>query len=228
MSTSKRHAVLIADVVGSRRIRDFRARRDRLLDRLSRQHVETFVVVPYTITSWDEFQTISSRPSHLPDIIWELRREFHPWQLKVGIGIGSLRRLPQPGEAVNEASMGEAFLRAREAMNEVTAAKEKYKTLTRLHADGGTIEHAINLIYDLFDTLVLGITERQWQTVQTYERAKKVEAAARQLGIDESTASRNLQRGFYWQTVAAREHLREMFSLYSNVQGARLVRGRAR
>lgn len=183
-------------------------------------------MVPYTITSWDEFQTIASQPSNLPEIVWELRREFHPWQLKIGIGIGSLRQLPQLGEAVNETAMGEAFVRAREAMNEVAAAKEKYRIRTRLHARGGTIEHAINMIYDLVDTLLYGMTDRQWQTIMAYERARKVEAAARQLGIDVSTASRNLQRGYYWQIVAARERLREILTLHPSVQEAGIVRGR--
>lgn len=229
MRTSPLHATIVADVVGSRSIPDFPARRDELLESLSVAHGKhQRVLTRYTITAWDEFQTIVSQLSHLPDVIWDLRREFQPWRLKIGVGIGPLQTLPQLSQPVNEVAMGEAFVRSREAMKEIGATKQKYRVLTRLRGTVPILDDAVNLIYDLLDTLLLETTERQWATIKGYEATERLEATARRLKIDESTVSRNLQRGSYWQAVEARERLREIFGLYPRVQVSRLVPKSAR
>jgi hypothetical protein len=229
VDASSQLAILLVDVVGSRRLEDFRSRRDVLLGRLSQEHLDRdLLLTRYTITSWDEFQAIVAKPVHLPTVVWELRREFYPWELKVAIGLGRLDSLPESGQAVNEVSMGEPFLRARQAMLELARPKEKYRVLTRLHGPAEAVDDSLNLIYALVDTLLLKVTERQWETIKSYEEAGKLESAARGLGIDESTASRNLQRGSYWQFVEAREGLRRRLDLYPEVQDSELVRQTSR
>jgi hypothetical protein len=53
-------AILLVDVVGSRRLEDLRSRRDVLLGRLSQDHLDRdLLLTRYTITSWDEFQAIA-------------------------------------------------------------------------------------------------------------------------------------------------------------------------
>lgn len=229
MDASQQLAVLLVDVVGSRRLEDFRSRRDVLLGRLSQEHLDRdLLLTRYTITSWDEFQAIVAEPVHVPTVVWELRREFHPWELKVAIGLGHLDSLPEIGQAVNEVSMGEPFLRARQAMLELARSKEKYRILTRQHGPAEAVDETMNLIYALVDTLLLKVTPRQWETIKSYEEAGKLELAARHLGIDESTVSRNLQRGSYWQFVEAREGLRKLLQLYPEVQDSKLVRQTSR
>lgn len=219
MGASDLRATLLADVVGSRSIDGFQGRRDKLLRHLTRAHGERGAILTrYTITTWDEFQTIVADPRHLPEVVWELRREFQPWRLKIGIGIGLLETLPRPSQAVNEVAMGEPFVRAREAMKEIGATKQKYRVLTRQRGTVPVLDQAVNLIYDLLDTLLLSTTQRQWETIQFYEATGRLEATARRLGIDESTVSRNLQRGSYWQTVEARERLTDLLRLYPHMQ----------
>lgn len=229
VDASPQLAVLLVDVVGSRRLEDFRPRRDVLLGRLSQDHLDRdLLLTRYTITSWDEFQAIVVEPVHVPTVVWELRREFHPWELKVAIGLGRLDSLPESGQAINEVSMGEPFLRARQAMLELARPKEKYRVLTRIHGPAEAVDDSMNLIYALVDTLLLKVTARQWETIKSCEEAGKLEFAARHLGIDESTVSRNLQRGSHWQLVEAREGLRRLLHLYPEVQDGELVRQAAR
>lgn len=220
--------MLLADVVSSRRIDDFRAGRDRLLRRLSKEHLDReLVLVPYTVTSYDEFQTIVEDAWQLPNLVWELRREFRPWELKIGLGLGQVDALPGPAEAVNEVSTGEAFLRARAAMDELARPKAKYRILTRVRSGEGATDAMLDLIYDLLDSLLDGVTDRQWETIRTQEQTGRLAATAERLGIDESTVSRNLQRGAYWQIVDARRKLEEFLRLYAGVQNRGLVRSKA-
>lgn len=55
------------------------------------------------------------------------------------------------------------------------------------------------MIYGLQDTLVFGITRKQWQAIQAFRHSQTLEKTARQLKLDDSTISRNLKRGCYWQ-----------------------------
>lgn len=219
MNTRPLHAVLICDVVGSRSIDEFKRRRDDLLSRLSAEHQKRGLIASrYTITTWDEFQTIVPQAPQVVDVVWELRRDFRPWELKIGIGIGSLDDLPGPHDAINESAMGEAFLRARSALTEMHEAAHKYRVLTRCSSPGAWIETATNGIYDLMDTLLLDRTDRQWETAIAYENDKRLEVSAQRLGIDESTVSRNLQRGYHWQILEARRRLRELLAMHESVQ----------
>lgn len=66
-STQTRYAVITADVVGSRKIRSFRAKRDRLLASVSQFHLEhKLILSPWTVTAWDEFRQFSAAPSMFP------------------------------------------------------------------------------------------------------------------------------------------------------------------
>ena len=71
-----------------------------------------------------------------------------------------------------------------------------------------------NLIYGLHDTLVRRTTMKQWETIATYLIKNRVDYTAKALGIDDSTASRNLKRGFFWQmedTIVVMEELMRDF-----------------
>jgi len=46
-------------------------------------------------------------------------------------------------------------------------------------------------------TLVLKITERQWETIQEFLDSPTLEQTAKRLKLDNSTVSRNLKRGYY-------------------------------
>ena len=43
------------------------------------------------------------------------------------------------------------------------------------------------------------ISEKQWQTINAYLKTKRVDLTARSLGVNLSTVSRNLKRGYLRQ-----------------------------
>jgi len=214
MHAIKVHAVLIADVVQSTA---FSARlRPVLLSRLrtvSRLHLAARRIrLPYAVTAGDEFQTLAASPIEVPILIFELRRLFRPLALRIGVGIGGISgRIVAPVNLL----MGEAFILARSALESVQdATAHRYEVLTALHANKPEFEIPANTIYGLHDTLVRGISERQWQTINAYVKVKQVDLAARSLGVNRSTVSRNLKRGYLRQLEESVATMTELISRY--------------
>jgi hypothetical protein len=202
-----RYAVLIADVVGSRTRRDLRALLGQRLDAASRAHSRgKFIRLPYAITAGDEFQTIVRSCAGVSELIFDLRERMWPLRLRVGIGIGTVPgRLRAP---VNRLG-GEAFQFARTALEGVKRGEgNKVKVLTGFKTQDAAFDSTANLIYALQDTLLLKITEKQWETIAVFRKQRRLQATAKAMGLDMSTVSRNLKRGYFWQVEQTMKGMR--------------------
>ena len=192
------YAVLIADVIGSSARGDLRRVLGRRLATATRAHREAkFIRLPYAVTAGDEFQTIIGTYSQIPELIIDLRARLRPLRLRMGIGFGMVPgRLQSP---VNRMG-GEAFQFARKALERIKGnAGSKFDVLTAFESRDKMFDSTANLIYGLHDTLVLKITEKQWETIEVFRAKRRLEDAAKTLGLDNSTVSRNLKRGYFWQ-----------------------------
>ena len=197
---SKVYAVLIADVMESRARADLRTLLGKKLSAISRRHLrQKLIQLPYSITAGDEFQTITRSLPSLPAMIQDLRLSLQPLSLRIGVGFGSVSsRIQAP---VNRLG-GEAFQSARQAIEALKAGNLfKFETLTAFFSRNEAFNKTINLLYGLHDTLVLKITARQWETIQEFHEKPTLEQTARRLRLDNSTVSRNLKRGYYWQLL---------------------------
>lgn len=229
--TKKIYGVITADIVQSRDITEFRKQRDRKLDPISKEHLRQGLILShYAVTAWDEFEAILTEPGNIPQVILDLRRYFHPMELRIAIGIGEVsepRRKP-----VNVFSGGEAFERAREAADHMKGGKgTKIRLLTRFSSGEEFFDRIANTMYNLHDTLMQSVTVRQWETINAQinasNQAKKLrkkrdaeivtqEKIARTLGRHPSTVSRNLERGFYWQMQETMVVMAEIIGYYFN------------
>jgi hypothetical protein len=192
------YAVLIADVVGSRTRRDLRALLGQRLERASREHLRgRSIRLPYAITAGDEFQTIVGSYERVPELIFDLRTLMWPLRLRMGIGIGRVQgTLRGP---VNRLG-GEAFQFARAALEGVKEGPgNKFRVLTGFKSKDAVFDTTANLIYALQDTLLLKVTEKQWETIAVFRKKRRLQSAARAMRLDVSTVSRNLKRGYFWQ-----------------------------
>jgi hypothetical protein len=194
------HAVLIADVMESRSRKDLRGLLGKKLAAVSRRHLRhKLIQLPYSVTAGDEFQTVSRHLPSIPAIIQELRAELRPLSLRIGVGFGAVSGRIQP--PVNRLG-GEAFQFARKAIESVKRGNLlKFELLTAFVSRHQDFDKTINLIYGLHDTLVLKITERQWETIAEFLDNPTLEQTAAHLKLDDSTVSRNLKRGYYWQLL---------------------------
>jgi SatD family (SatD) len=201
----KRHAVLIADVVGSTRARNLRAALGQRVERAAREHLKKkWIELPYAITAGDEFQAILGKVVNVPEVIFDLRVKLWPLQLRIGIGVGSVReRIQRP---VNRMG-GEAFQRARRAIEAIKDEHLRYEVLTAFRTGNEGFDAAANLIYALQDTLLIEMTRKQQDTVRAYCEEGGIGGAAKRLRLNESTVSRSLSRGYFWQMRDAAEGL---------------------
>ncbi len=193
-------AVITADVIGSRRIEGFRRKRDQKLRPLSRIHVrEKLILSDYAVTAWDEFQAILRNPSMAPRVVLDLRRRFYPMQLWIAVGIG---RVSEPHKKpVNLFAGGEAFERARMAADQLKTDKTgKDHRLTSFISGDAMFDLTANTIYRLHDTLLRGVSAKQWETVLAQVSTGSQELAAKKLQVNISTVSRNLRRAHFWET----------------------------
>jgi hypothetical protein len=207
MRSAKQSAVLIADVVSSRTRQNLRALLGERLEKASRAQLRGKLIrLPYAITAGDEFQTIAWSCERLPELIFDLRARMWPLRLRMGIGIG---RVPGRLQAPVNRLGGEAFELARTALGGVkSGAGNKFKVLTRFASKDALFDSTANLIYALQDTLLQEITEKQWETIVVFRKKRRLRAAARSLRLDESTVSRNLKRGYFWQMEQTMEGMR--------------------
>ena len=207
------YAAITCDIVGSRQLEDFRRKRDQKLHRISKLHVEKkWILSEYAITAWDEFEGILSRPQNVPGVIVDLRRHFHPFALWIGIGMGEVtdpHRKP-----VNEFAGGEAFERAREAVNKLKARRNRTSNLTSFVTGNEMFDLIGNTVYHLHDSLLQGVSTKQWQTINVLMETNAQERAAKKLGLNKSTVSRNLRRGFWWQMQETQTAMERIIDAY--------------
>lgn len=194
------YAVLIADVMQSSSRRGIRGTLGEKLASASRQHLRRKLIkLPYSVTAGDEFQTVIASLTAVPAIILDLRTWFQPLSLRIGIGIGRISDRIRP--PVNRLG-GEAFRMARQAIDGVKRGRLfKFETRTAFASRNERFAATMNLIYGLHDTLMRKITPKQWETIAIFLGPRKLARAARRLRLDQSTVSRNLKRGYYWQLL---------------------------
>ncbi|MGC1105756.1 MAG: SatD family protein [Candidatus Acidiferrales bacterium] len=196
----KLHAVILADVIASGGRQRLRPLLHKLLHGASEAHRRRkLILLPYAVTAGDEFQTITANLEKIPWLLLDLRSRVQPIKLRIGVGIGEVGGKVRP--PVNQMD-GPAFRMARQALEGLKKAR-KGSALTAFRSANKEFDQMANLIYALHDTLVRKMTEKQWETVAARIEHDNVQDTARALGLDSSTVSRNLKRGYYGQLVAA-------------------------
>lgn len=217
--------VLLVDVVGSSTLEDFVAGRDRRIGQLNERHqAEDLIVAPYTVTAWDEFQSVLWRLETIPPILLDIRRIFAPWEVYVAIGIGEVSG-DRSRKPINEALSGAGFERARQAMDALKSSRgDKYRRLTRFRSDAPERDALLDLLYGLHDSLLQQITPRQWETISAALELDNQEDVAARLHVQPSTVTRNLKRGHFWQL---KDTVETVSALLARQEGSRAPSGQS-
>jgi SatD family (SatD) len=196
---TKTYAVLVADIVGSSSLPDLRPLlSDKLRTASATHRHQKLIRLPYSVTAGDEFQTIIEALPKVPFLISDLRRRLRPFDLRIGVGLGSVNgKVKEPVNRIG----GQAFQLARSAIESVKKnASHKFKVLTAFRSSDEVFDTTANLIYALHDTLILNTTKKQWATVDAFWDRGRLDDTATALNLDASTVSRNLKRAYYWQS----------------------------
>ena len=204
--------VIVSDVVSSGRTPHLRSVLGDKLRSVAAAHLrEKRIRLPYAVTAGDEFQTVASDLGQIPGLIFDLRRRMRPLQLRIGIGVGRISGHLRP--PVNQLG-GQAFEFARTAIGETKEGRLHSGKITRFRSENEEFDLLVNLIYNLHDALVGHLSEKQWRTVDAYLAKGRVDLAARSLGINASTASRNLSRSHLWQTLEMMDSMKKIIGLH--------------
>ena len=203
-------AVIVADIIGSGRTRSVGSLLAVRLRAATSAHLNNNRIrLPYAVTAGDEFQTVAADLLQIPDLLFDLRRHLHPLQLRIGVGIDAI---PGPLRAPVNQLTGPAFEHARTAIDEAKDTRAHAVKTTRFHSANQQFDLLANLIYSLHDALVGRLSEKQWRTVDAYLEEGRVDLAARALKIDASTASRNLSRGHFWESLETIEGMKKLIA----------------
>ncbi len=207
--TARLYGVMIADVKGSTLRPEVHSVLSQKLPSLAKIHLaKKLITLPYAVTAGDEFQTMTSVLDEIPSVILDLRRKLRPLVLRIGIGIGGVAERVRP--PVNQMG-GEAFQFARKALEDTKGTRvHRFDVLTAFRSKNGVFDTTANLIYGLHDTLVQSISEKQWDAIDTYLTKQSVALTAKALGLNVSTASRNLRRGYFWQLEETVEAMKKV------------------
>jgi hypothetical protein len=206
--SSKIWGVLVADIVASTRTQDMRSVLGPKLRVATMAHLqEKRIQLPYAVTAGDEFQTVASGLDQIPGLLFDLRRQMRPLRLRIGVGVGVISgRLRPP---VNQLT-GQAFEFARAAIEKAKQARAHSGKATSFQSTNEQFDLVADLIYSLHDALVGNPSEKQWETIDAFLAKGRVDLAARSLRLNSSTASRNLSRSHFWQSLETIEVMKKM------------------
>ena len=200
-------SVVVADVVGSTRTQDVPSVLGPKLRIATIAHLEEKRIrLPYAVTAGDEFQTVANELNQIPGLLFDLRRRMRPLRLRIGVGIGIVSgRLRPP---VNQLT-GQAFEFARAAIERAKQARAHSGKSTSFQSTNQQFDLMADLIYSLHDGLIGNPSEKQWETIDAFLAKGRVDRAARSLRLNSSTASRNLSRSHFWQSLETIEVMKE-------------------
>ena len=211
--TPSSYAVITADVVNSRKIDQFQLKRDQKLAEVSKSHRnQGFILSPYAVTAWDEFQVILAKPEHVPQAIFDLRRTFYPMQLWIAVGLGEV--IEAHKTPVNLYAGGQAFERARVAADHLKASAPKSPAFTRFETGNQLFDTIANAMYHLQDSLIENTTPKQWAAINAQTSFGRQDKTAAKLGVDVSTVSRTLKRAYYWQMLETIDAMERVIRQY--------------
>ena len=183
--------VITIDVISSKKERLISQTIREKLSKLNAQHFE---FAP-ALSRGDEIQCVVAKDKNPFSVIRELRFVMLPYQLKIGIGIGEIE-IPESVRDSWDLS-GEAFFRAREALEHLSGSDE---TRVELHYGDTTKDLAINSILTLMNLIMNDWTITQFNYVMAYERYGTYEKTSDALNVSSQNIHKACKRA-NWDVV---------------------------
>ncbi|MBN0039933.1 hypothetical protein JN535_07055 [Cellulosimicrobium cellulans] len=155
------------------------------------------LVVPFDRTVGDEVQGVLDDPATVVDAVLDLLRDGG-WS--VGVGVGAV---DEPLPAVSREASGEAFVRAREAVEQAKSRAATAPVAVRGEPRGRAAE--VEALLRLLAAVVDRRTAPGWEAVDTLARVGGTQKdVARALGVSEQAVSQRLRAALWPEESAVR------------------------
>ncbi|NDO90501.1 hypothetical protein [Cellulosimicrobium composti] len=155
------------------------------------------VVVPFDRTVGDEVQGVLDDPATVVDVVLDLLRDGG-WS--VGLGAGSV---DEPLPAVSREASGEAFVRARDAVEQAKSRAATAPVAVRGEPPERAAE--VEALLRLLAAVVERRTDPGWEAVDTLARVGGTQKdVARALGVSEQAVSQRLRAALWPEEAAVR------------------------
>lgn len=141
---------------------------------------------PFAVTGDGRVDGVLSDPAQAPLCISVLRESLAPLLLRVGVGIGTVERLREPGGAERD-----AYALAREALQ--LAARDG--GLTRYLGTGEAGDVLLGALCRLVDPLIAARTRKQWEAIAAYRELGHQREVAARLGVTRQSVGDRLAAG---------------------------------
>lgn len=197
----KPFVAIIGDIRNSRDIEGRNRIQEKLRDILGKINVKyrENIAADFIITLGDEFQGLLGDGKELLQIIYEIKIQLYPVEVRFGIGIGRITTNINREMALG--ADGPAYYCARNAIEILEENERKNKVVTsdiRLEKEEGEIG-LVNTTFELLGALEQDWTNRQreiiWDVFMHQDGQKK---AAVRLGITQPTVQKALKTGNYY------------------------------
>lgn len=191
--------VLTCDQQDSRRGPD---RVEALVQSLGAAGVRGRLLRPFERTAGDEAQGVLADPGAVRDVVLDLLRDGS-WH--VGLGIGPVE---EPLPKSTRAGRGEAFLRARAAVDRAKAAPHRVSVV----GDDGYGAVRVETVLWLVAAVYRRRTERGWEVADMLDAGRTRAQIAGDLGISASAVSQRVQAAGVVEEQRGRDLLADLLA----------------
>lgn len=195
MQIEQKRVVITIDVIRSKKERHLG---QTIREKLSAINPERYAFIP-ALSRGDEIQCIVKRRENPFSAIREIRFALLDYQLKIGIGIGEIE-IPESVRNSWDLS-GEAFFRAREALDHLSGAGE---TCVKMVSWDTKLDLAINSALSLMNLIMNDWTPTQFNYVMSYERFGTYERTSTALKVSSQNIHKACKRA-NWDIIKETE-----------------------
>jgi hypothetical protein len=178
--------VINADVKDSRKLKFNKKDIEPKLMELNKE-LGAELLIGFKILLGDECQALLKRDARVFKVIRYLKAAFHPYELRIGVGFGSIEETDLSQIEHSFQLSGDAFYEARDAVDELKRKNSKkdlnYGVKFKTGMDG--LNHQLNVLYHYIHRELEGFKEDVYVMTSLEEKGYTHEQIARELYSDE-------------------------------------------
>lgn len=148
-----KHIVVTGDIINSRNNRFSKEAYLSKVEAFNRENRDD-IEVEFSVLKGDEIQGVAKYGCNIFRVIRRLKVCFKPYELKIGLGIGSINEALEKADTSWQLN-GQAFFRARDAIDEISSKKKKninYKVAVK--TGDSILDERINLFYSFISDTI--------------------------------------------------------------------------